>query len=322
MSLVKQLLQEFSNKDYTPADVMSKVSSLGKKATVNDNVVKFGLQDSAGGIVMVYVDTQQAEEFEYAMSRALNDVEEMDRPEIAELLFNMHQQFNIVNVEWPQVVEDEEEDGIESDQTMTPEDGVEGEGDDIETEDPIEPSQPQTSVDATSALDAIIQMMAADSEAKRQEALARAAEAKAREAEAAAKIVDGKLRAEEEVADMEAFYDAKQQEQKEAKKLAKLAKYRHDVKDTETGEEIDDYTDALASQTANRDSGAPLDNELDGPESEMTSPAVDLDSKDIDMENEEADADGPDNIDRRFKEVEDVIRYLQSLPVQKASTNS
>lgn len=322
MSLVKQLLQEFSNQDYTPTDVMSKVSSLGKKATVNDNVVKFGLQDSSGNVVMVYVDTQQAEEFEYAMSRALNDLEDMDRPEIAELLFNMHQQFNIVNVEWPQVVEDEEEGDIEGDQTLTPEDG------DVDGDDPVDvdgddPVAPAANVDATSALDAIIQMMAADSEAKRQEALARAAEAKAREAEAAAKIVDGKLRAEEEVADMEAFYDAKQQEQKEAKKLAKLAKYRHDVKDTEAGEDIDDYNDALASQNANRESDNPLDASMeDETGADMSSPAVDLDSKDVDMENEESDADGPDNINRKFKEVEDVIRYLQSLPVQKAASNS
>jgi len=346
MSFVRELMNEYADRNYTPADVLSKVSAVDKEVQTNNNTTKFGLQDSNGEIVLVYVDNEQAEDFEQAMARALADVEEATQPEIAEVLFNMHDQFNIVNVEWPGVVEDEEEDSTDDDSIMDPESESESEGEgELDGEDMGNNSEEFADAGAadglgdegaSSTLDAVIQMMVADSEAKRQEALARAAEARAKEAEAAAKIADGKLRAEEEVADMEAYYDTKNQEQKEAKKLAKLAKYRHDAKATDMENDPMDYGELQGVQgeedmqgydTANRDTTDPVMPQSDGDDAnsdtEDESP-LDGELDDFGVENEEsgASADGPGNVNRQFKEIEDAIKYLHSLQVQKQAVNN
>ncbi len=334
MSFVRELLNEYADKNYTPADVLSKVTAAEKEVQTNNDTTKFGLQDSNGEIVLVYVASDQAEDFEQAMARALADVDESTQPEIAEVLFNMHDQFNIVNVEWPGVVEDEEEDATDESEIEGNMDGEDefgedgsedgefgGEDDDMGDED-----DDMGGDAAGGTLDAVIQMMVADSEAKRQEALARAAEARAKEAEASAKIADGKLRAEEEVADMEAYYDTKNEEQKEAKKLAKLAKYRHDAKSDDQEQDpmnydevqgMQDEDDMQGMDTAGREDIDPIME----PSNEEDSP-LDTELDDFGAENEEKSADGPGNVNRQFKEIEDAIKYLHSLQVQKQAGNN
>lgn len=340
MSFINQLLTEYADRDYTPADVMSKVSAAEKQSETYEDTRKFGLQDSEGSVILVYVAADQAEEFEDALGLALSNLEDGSQPEIAELLFNLHDRFNIVNVEWPNIQADEDEeatddgdfDDSESDEGMYGEE-PDMDGEESEMDEPSMDVQDETS---ENALDAVIQMMAADAEAKRQEALARAAEARAREAEAAAKIADGKLRAEEEVADMEAFYDSKNEEQKEAKKLAKLAKYRHEVKTQDMEQEASDYADALAKQERDDDLDmdtlgrseddlkAGIGGGAEG-EAEMDAPTNDLETEldDFGTENEEdVSPSGPKTPNRRFKDIEDTIKYLHSLRVQKQAHNN
>lgn len=340
MSLLNQLLNEYTDRDYTPADVLSKVSAAENKADNFDNSTKFGLQDSNGQVILVYVASDQAEDFEQALGMALANMDEGTSPEIAEVLFNLHDRFNIINVEWPTIQGDEEEEATDDSEF---EDGEDQPMDDEDQPMDDEEDQPMDSMNGEEApqetLDAILSMMSADAEAKRQEALARAAEARAREAEAAAKIADGKLRAEEEVADMEAFYDAKNEEQKEAKKLAKLAKYRHEVKTDDMEQHADDYADALAKQededglgmdTLSRDTeageidagiggGAEGDVEMDNPTNDLE---TELDDFGVENEEDTISPDGPTNVNRRFKDIESTIKYLHSLKVQKAAHNN
>ena len=57
--------------------------------------------------------------------------------------------------------------------------------------------------------------------------------AKAEQAKYAAQAASAKVKQEEEVLDMESYYDAKNQEKKEAKKLAQLAQWKHDMSNDE-----------------------------------------------------------------------------------------
>jgi len=329
--MLRELL-EF-NTDYNPSDVTSKVAAIQKQVTPKENTVSFGLEDSDGGIIKVYVTSDQAEEFERALSRQLDSLPDDSTTEIAELLYNMRSDFNIINVEWPNIVEDEEEvvdsgevgmDGIGDDKGP---DGIEDDKGPDAIEDmgemPADSGTPD--VDTKSAFDAVLQVMTADAEAKRQEAIARTAEAKAKEAEAAASMADRKLRAEEEVADMEAFYKSKTEEQKEAKKLAKLAQYRHDTKRDDTSDDYElstnQLTDKLPPSAEPEEGMDELEAGIDG-DDDMQSPTQDLDAT-IDMsgveEDEEAEqVDGPQTTDRMFKDLESSVKYLQSLQTRRA----
>jgi hypothetical protein len=333
MSLLHTLLTEYQQ--YTPSDVYDKISSANRKSTDSGrtDTVCFGLEDSDGNIVKVHVQRNQAPDFEQELSRRLADQETATQPEIAELLFDMHSQFEIVDVEYPTITQDEETDippGQNGDQTdpalADP---------NVDPNAPIDPNAPVDELGdmgqvppegaedpaATSALQSVIQAMSADAEARRQESLAKAAEARAREAEAAARIADGKLKAEEEVADMEAFYGDQQVGKQEAKKMAKLARYRHQLKQREdnTGE-FADYDEADARQQEAGEqrvdtapgtvapslggtpaSAAPTEQEEGGVEQALRKTG---------MEDEQVDVNGPKTPNRQFDKVQSLVDYL------------
>lgn len=319
----KQYLVEASQ--YKPADVMSKLAAIDNnhEATAQDSTL-FGLKDSSGNVVEVRVASDQAEDFENALGRALNDLDDPQQPEIAEVLFGMHDKFTILDVNWPQVIEDEEEDATDSDDIDGGEESTDpmGDGDGEAMDDGMTDDQPApggpSSDDITGVLDAVIQMMTADAEAKRQESVARAADARAREAEIAAKISNDKLSAEEEVADMEAHYQTQSDEQKEAKKLAKLAKYRHDLKSSQDTIDADDMANDMPS--------AGPDNALDAQSDDA---ATGMDTANRDNADSRADAtgvptsDGVENEERvvsnpQFKQLADLVKYLHTAKVHNA----
>lgn len=213
-------------------EVVSKLQSAEKSSEVNKDTVAFGLEDDQGNVVKVYVREEQAEDFEHALGIALEN-DTTTQPEIAEILFELREKFDIVDVVWPQIPEDEEQEA----EAPEGEGGLEGlEGPEGELGDE-EPGEGEMVADedmadetgAESALQAVIDMMKADAEARKAEAEARKAEAQAREAGHANQAAEAKIKKEEEVLDMEDFYGKGKEEDEEAKRLAKLAKYRHDL---------------------------------------------------------------------------------------------
>jgi hypothetical protein len=205
----------------------------------------------------VYVASEQAEEFEQALGAALageddDDDEENTSLEIAEVLFNMKDRFTIVDVEWPEVEEDEEDmatdagdvegegdiEGAEDNLDADLEGGEGGEGDldlnaDLEGGDGdldanLDMEAPGGG-DEMSALNSVIDLLKSQADAQKAEAQAREAEANAEEAKYNAQAAEAKVKQEEEVLDMEAHYEKKSSADKEAKKLAKLAKWKHEV---------------------------------------------------------------------------------------------
>jgi hypothetical protein len=240
---------------FDPADVLSKLDAAETRVKAEDDTVPFGLEDEDGNLVKVYVRAEQADEFESTLAAMLagEDVDEdedgyAESAEIAEILFELKDKFDIVDVEWPQIEGDEEEeqaleggdeemggegedsfmDAIGGDEEMGGEgdmeglEDMEGEGD-LEGDMEMEPEG-----GAESALQQVIDMMKADAEARKAESEARAEEAKARTAEANANAAGHKVKQEEQVLDMETYNEQKKTEEEEAKQLAKLAKWKHD----------------------------------------------------------------------------------------------
>lgn len=212
--------------------VISKLKGLeAREKTDKRDLVTFGLEDDDGGIVRVSVKSEQAAEFEKALqSFAGQDPEDADgkSAEIAEVLFKLKDHFDIVDVVWPEVVEDEEQVGdIAGDGDIPPEDGDLG---GMEGEVPPMDVEGGGSHDQTvDLLTQVIDMMKADAEARKSEAVAREAEAKAKQADAIIAQTMARVKQEEQYLDMESYQRSRKEEDKEAKRLAQLAKWKHEV---------------------------------------------------------------------------------------------
>lgn len=253
--VIGEMLAEQSDEQFNPSDVMSKLDAAEKKAKQDTDTVPFGMEDEDGNIVKVYVRSDQADEFETALAALLagedeNEDEISDSIEIAEVLFQLKDKFDIIDVEWPEIegdVEEEQEvageEGAEGELDLEGgeegldleggEEGLEGEGElDLEGgEEGLEDLEGDMEMEpeggAESALQQVIDMMKADAEARKAESEARAKEAEARAAEANANAAAAKVKQEEEVLDMETYNKQQKEEEEEAKRLAQLAKYKH-----------------------------------------------------------------------------------------------
>lgn len=214
--------------------VVAKLKGLEKKEKQDyRDTVSFGLEDDNGGIVRVTVKQDQAPEFEKAL-QAYMATDDDETHEIAEILFKLRDNFDIVDVQWPEVEEDEEQDvALASSQ---PEGEVPEEEGDIGMEPPVaDESQ------AASVLSQVIDMMRADADARKAEARAREAEAKAKEADAVIQQATTKAKQEEQFLDMDTYNKAKKDEEREAKRLAQLMKWRHDMSKEEGMTDEDEF---------------------------------------------------------------------------------
>lgn len=225
-----------SSNKFNSADVISKLTAAEKQTDFDRTSTAFGIEDDSGNVVKVYVPPEQADDFQKVIGTIVADTA-MNNQEIGEILFNLKDKFDIINVEWPALPEDEEEttspaedeDDTSTDLELT-DDSTDNSGDnamDIATEPPGDVNSSDSSV--SSALDKVIDMLKADADARTAEANAKSQEAKAKEAEYASKMAEQRVKSEEEVLDMETFYKNKSDDKKEAQKLMKLAKYRHDL---------------------------------------------------------------------------------------------
>lgn len=246
---------------FDPADVISKLKDAEKRVDAEDDTVPFGMEDEEGNLVKVYVRAEQADEFESTLASMLagDDFDEDEdgassSMEIAEVLFQLKDKFDIVDVEWPEIAGDEEEEqGVEGEMAAGGEEdpfggegGMEGgEGDDLdlggeggdeldlegEGDDELDlegEGDMEAEGGAESALNQVIDMLKSQAEAQKAESEARAKEAEARTAEANANAAASKVSQEEQILDMEAHNDQVKAEEEEAKRLAQLAKWKHD----------------------------------------------------------------------------------------------
>lgn len=258
--VMESLGVDLGKNDFDASDVISKMDSAERKVKAADDTTAFGMEDEDGNLVKVYVRNNQAEEFEQTLAALLAgaDQDDDDRNssvEIAEVLFQLKDKYEIVDVEWPTIQGDEEEEQEVEGDDEAPE--GEGEDDEMDMEASVQAEDGEgASIEgdldaelgddggmdggedaAASALTQVIDALKADAEARQAEAKAKEAEANAKEAEYTAKASASKVTQEEQILDMEAYNDDKKNQDKEAKTLAQLAKYKHDLAKDDMGEE-------------------------------------------------------------------------------------
>lgn len=235
-----------SEQKFDPAAVASKMAAADKKAKNLESTKTFGLEDENGNVVRVIVPAEEADDFETALAHTLrgdDDDEDGDLTsdvssmEIAEVLFKLKDRFTIVDVTWPEIEEDEEEDATDANaETMDDAGGDEDLEDDLEGDDDaegedgeMEADEDGEEFDQATALSQVIDLLKSQQDTQAAEFRAREAEAEAKKAEAEREAAMAKVRQEEQILDMETYYKNKKESNKEAKKLAQLAKWKHDM---------------------------------------------------------------------------------------------
>jgi hypothetical protein len=224
---------------FDTSEVISKLKGLETKEKADHrDTVTFGLEDENQNIVRVTVKSEQAEDFERSLQAFMQtaETEEERTPDVAEILFKLKDRFDIIDVEWPDVEQDEEEDmGLDAPEGEAGgEPGMEGGEDTMGLDAPegdmgADMGGGADTAGVTDLLTQVIDMMKADAEARKAEARAREAEAKTKEADALVAQSMSRVKQEEQYLDMETYNKAKKDEDREAKRLAQLAKWKHDM---------------------------------------------------------------------------------------------
>ena len=232
--------------DFDQAGVIANLKKLERKETVNRrDAVAFGLEDDDGNTVKVWIKREQAKDFERQLTEFLSTQEhDEDNKEIAEILYMLKNQFDIIDVEWPEVEEDEEQqtqiaggDGSQDPNQDPNADPNAAAGGDVDLGGDLGAAGGDDS-QASSMLQQVIDMMKADAEARKAEAEARKAEARSKEADLAVKQAMTKVKQEEQFLDMESYNKAQKDQDKEAKRLAQLAQWKHRMNN---GDDDDEY---------------------------------------------------------------------------------
>lgn len=217
-----------NNSNFDSTEVISKLKGLeNKEKQDHRDTVTFGLEDENGQIVRVTVKDEQAQDFEKSLQALManDEDDQQERPEIAEVLFKLKDRFDIVDVCWPEIAEDEEQDTQLQGAAPNPADGE------------VDPTLDAAPVDTGSGdtgqvqdlLTQVIDMMKADAEARKADARAREAEAKVKEADAIATQAMTRVKQEEQYLDMDEYNKSKKAEEKEAKRLAQLSRWKHET---------------------------------------------------------------------------------------------
>lgn len=222
----------------------------------------FALEDNDGAIVKVYVKKDQSKEFKQAIETSLADAEESPK-EVAEILFDLHKEFDIVSVDWGDgaIPEDEEAavtDSIDAEAKGFPDND---ELDDVEASQVGTPDQASAAgdlppdvgadvgtpdidgaVDQTKMFNQIISLLQAQADAQRAQADAAKAKADVEAAEAAGKAAAQYSAHQEEVMDMDNYNKSQQEKRRENQIQAKLIRYRHDLR-KDDGKSLTDKLD-------------------------------------------------------------------------------
>lgn len=237
-----------------------------RDSELRDTTEVLALEDSDGAVVKVYVKKDQAEDFKAAIQSCLADAEEEGK-ELAEVLFDLHRDFDIVSVDWGKgsIPEDEEEtdDAVENSddaeekgypdteelgdveaesQTDADDTSSEGMGDEMDLDDlSADPAGADVdgAVDQGQLLQQVLQLLTAQASAQHAKAEADKAEADVRAAEAAGKAAGQYASHQEQVMDMENYNKRAQEEKRENQIQAKLIRYRHDLR-KEEGKSLED----------------------------------------------------------------------------------
>lgn len=254
---IKKLSEDVKSNTFASTDVISKLDDAEKHNEMKKNTVAYGIEDSDGNVTKVYIDKEQDEEFKHALGELLQDDEHTD---VAEILFNLRNSFDIKHVVWPKLPEDEEVDNKldnpegAAPEGENPEDTTKGAaGEDTlpggEGGDNMAPPEDIGGNDNQSILLKVIDMLRADADAKAAESNAKAKEAEAEQARLSIQMTNMKVKNEEDMLRAEEHFKKQSESKKEEDRLAKLAKYRNEINTNATFESKMNLLDLMTEDT-------------------------------------------------------------------------
>lgn len=217
-------------------DVNDRVSNAVKRSQVDDKTLTstFGLQDADGKVVKVTVKRDQAQEFESRLNSMLADVE--NPKEIAEVLFMLKKDYDIVDVEWSEpITEDDEAPADPADEDLALDAaGEDEEVDDTDsdtsldsTDDDLESkSSPDLQASTVQLLQQVIDLLKSETEVRTATANVATAKAETELQDVEQQKQDKEIAQQQEIADMEEFEDEEKEQKKNERLLARIAKFR------------------------------------------------------------------------------------------------
>lgn len=219
--------------DSTIDSTNDKVTNAIKQSQVDDKFAtsSFGLQDGDGNVIKVTVKRDQASDFEARLNTLLSDV---DNPkEIAEVLYLLKQDYDILDVEWNEpITEDDEEPQPEGEgeADLGDEDlalDADGEIPPDGEEDLAEPSEsPDLQAGTVDLLQQVINLLKSETEARTANAKVATADAETKLADIEQQKQEQEIGQQQEIADMEEFEAEEKENKKNERLVARLAKYR------------------------------------------------------------------------------------------------
>jgi len=278
--------------------IYSKLGGVQNQSRMHeDNTQTYGVEDDDGNLMKITIRGDQQDEFESALAQELAEVEEYKMTgrsghggnvSMAEVLYNLKQNFDIVNVEFPEIPKDkiynadkvsepDELDTLESqpnapsdDESIDGEegfdDGQSAEGEDEELNDVDfgdEESEEEgeedlgtdfgSEDDEESMLKNIVNMLSSEAEARRAQYEAEAEKSRALQAKYSMKAAQEEMENQEELARMEQEMKQQKEKEKEAKKLSDLAKFK--MRGGTVSESFYGFGDFLVHMLENEDSG-------------------------------------------------------------------
>lgn len=257
-------ISESASHPYQGDDATSRFKSIQTSGEYEKaDVITFGIEDDAGALMKVTIPIQQSEEFERHVAQTLADVLEFKKTgrgedkTLAELLYELKDQFTIVNAEFPtipkdavynadEITEDMPDDNAELDNDELGDEEMDdmddessdGEGDGLDDEetsmddedmaDDFDEEEEGTSKEEL--LTSVLGMLKSQAEKDIAQANAEAEKAKERQAELALKASKNELETQEEMISAKAEMEAEKEKEKRAKEMAELAKHNYKKK--------------------------------------------------------------------------------------------
>lgn len=251
----------------TPTDVESMKGALRnvqRRQEMDDTTSAFAFEDDEGHLVKVYVAKEKADDFKEALGALLDEAEREDL-EIAEVIYKLHQNFDIINVEWCEgaIPEDEEvtdpsapvQNNDDAEAKGMPEGDPEAQVDAAAQGTPDEVSADASEIDMAAGddtgvnvndevgkvqlLDKVLSLLQSRTDADRAKADAEKAKADVEASKVAAQAAAHYASSQEEIMDMENFNKRSQEDKREATLQSKLIRYRHDLR-KESSQSLED----------------------------------------------------------------------------------
>ena len=253
---IKQI-SESTRFPYQVDDAVSRLKGMELDGSFQDaDVITYGIQDDQGILMTVTVPMDQAEQFERHVAQELASVQEFKKTgrgedkSLAELLYDLKDQFTIVNAEFPTIprdavynadeitedmpedeLGDDEIDDLEGDEDFDDEDGDFGDEEDFDPDDEeIGDDFESESGSKEDLLISVLNMLKSQNEKEIAQANAEAEQARARQAELALKSSEDEMATQEQMISAQAEMEAEKDKEKKAKELADLAKFNYKKK--------------------------------------------------------------------------------------------